>query len=69
MDPCLEHPCKNGGYCMLVDTGYQCFCRNGFTGKLELFRQNTLQKTPAYAQLFSLRYINCAVKLLFHHHS
>ena len=32
---CSPNPCMNGGSCELnqdVDGGYECFCRNGYTG-------------------------------------
>ena len=30
---CMSSPCRNDGRCVDGDEGYQCFCRNGFTGK------------------------------------
>ena len=38
MDECLSDPCQNDGYCDDSFLGYECFCRNGFTG-------NTLRMT------------------------
>ena len=31
---CLSNPCENDGYCDDRFLGYECFCRNGFTGNV-----------------------------------
>ncbi len=32
VDECVSAPCLNGGTCIDAVNGYQCQCRNGFTG-------------------------------------
>ncbi|KAK2168009.1 hypothetical protein LSH36_21g02016 [Paralvinella palmiformis] len=30
---CASHPCRNGGFCAPVTSGYACKCRRGYSGK------------------------------------
>ena len=31
--PCDTDPCKNGGTCKVVNTGYECTCVNHYSGE------------------------------------
>ena len=33
MDPCMSHPCTNGGLCVrLSPTSFKCYCNRDYTG-------------------------------------
>ena len=33
VNPCAQHPCKNGATCKTKDTKYKCICKIGFEGE------------------------------------